>query len=433
MTSAAPALDPTPRDRLLIVDPRPDRHRGLSDRLNVRFPDWTIASVDSYFDGIAELSRHPSPIVLVGLDSSLSQMGNAVAGLRDAAGPQAKLLLFCTPDEEPAARQVKDCGANEYVLWPLDSRELDRALGVPAQSISSSPGLTDELIRMGDLLRGVGLAPSVLLERAAELIRSALGAQGVQVVVQGTAATSGVMDARPVLTAPIRGEGKIAGQVFVSARNGSAYSPTDVARLSQYADVIADVLALAARQREWRTLAMTDECSGLANRRYLRQRLSEILEQARRDRFSATVLLFDLDNFKTYNDQYGHDAGDEILRTTGQLMRRCCREHDVIARYGGDEFAVIFWDPQGPRTAGSKHPQAALTVLDRFKAALKTQEISSLGTGGKGRLTISGGLATFPWDGATPDELLARADQALLAAKNAGKNRVLLIGESAQE
>lgn len=425
-------LDATERDRILIVGSRPDRGGALAEQLASRFSDWAVATVDSYWDGIADLSRKPARLVLAGVDSTLPQLGNAVAGLREAAGGRCKLLLFCTPDAEPAARQVVACGADDYLVTPLDFKELGTFMGIVPPVLTRATPRTDEPEKLSALLEAVGGAPSALLERAAEWIQAVMGAQSAQVVVQGTAASSGGSIERPVLTAPIPGADRPIGQLFLGPRT-TAYTLADSARLAGVAKVVARVLVLAGQQRQWRKLSTTDECSGLHNRRYFNEKLTEILGRAQAERASVSVLLFDLDNFKGYNDQFGHGAGDEILRTMGALMRGVCREHDVVARYGGDEFAVIFWDPEGPRTAGSKHPQCALSVLDRFQTALRTQAFPRLGPTAQGKLTISGGLATFPWDGSTAEQLVQRADEALLSAKRGGKNRIQLIGHDGQE
>jgi diguanylate cyclase (GGDEF)-like protein len=186
-------------------------------------------------------------------------------------------------------------------------------------------------------------------------------------------------------------------------------------------------------------LATTDDLTGLKNRRYVFEFARQVLERARAHGGRVTLLLFDIDNFKRYNDTCGHLKGDEILRQAAILMRRCCRAHDVVGRIGGDEFAVVFWDDSaapGPerqddrRTAHADHPTEVISVAKRFQKELGKAELDQLGPEGQGVLTISGGLASFPRDGGSVEELLQRADAALLRAKRQGKNRIYLVGEA---
>jgi GGDEF domain-containing protein len=216
-----------------------------------------------------------------------------------------------------------------------------------------------------------------------------------------------------------------------------------------------DALATSTetRIRYLERLATEDDLTGLKNRRYIWEFSRQIIEYAKKENGRVTLLVFDVDDLKKYNDIYGHHAGDEILKQAAMLMRRCCRGHDVVGRVGGDEFAVIFWDdPQSAfggraelsqdqerRSAHADHPAEAITIAKRFVKELSTTGLSTelrhhadfdeLGPEGKGVLTISGGLASFPRDGQTIEELFLQADKALLEAKRSGKNRIYLVGK----
>ncbi|MCC7408584.1 MAG: diguanylate cyclase [Phycisphaeraceae bacterium] len=177
-------------------------------------------------------------------------------------------------------------------------------------------------------------------------------------------------------------------------------------------------------------MALRDALTGAWNRGYFDRFLQRVLQRAADERFAVTVLVFDLDDFKRFNDRYGHAAGDDILRETARLMQSVVRTQDVVARIGGDEFAVIFWDAEAPRKPNSRHPQDVRIAADRFRKALASHQFPKLTDEAPGCLTISGGLASFPWDGRSPQELLERADAMALQSKRQGKN-VITFGPNA--
>jgi GGDEF domain-containing protein len=192
--------------------------------------------------------------------------------------------------------------------------------------------------------------------------------------------------------------------------------------------------------RTLQRLVMTDELTGSYNGRYFKHFLDKICQKALEKQFSVTLLLFDIDNFKKYNDDFGHGVGDEILKQTAKVMKECCREHDVVARVSGDEFAVVFWDkggprqPREPRDANTpapplRPPHAPAQVFERFRRRIAMPEFRVLGDTGQGTLTISGGLAAFPWEARTPEELIELADKRLMfGAKKSGKDALFLVG-----
>ena len=192
---------------------------------------------------------------------------------------------------------------------------------------------------------------------------------------------------------------------------------TQVGRITQHLTqernelrLIRSELSLANLKLE--RLAATDELTGLANRRRFDAELARELERVGRYKHSLALLMIDVDNFKGFNDAYGHPAGDARLKQLAAVLRANLRRLDVPARYGGEEFAVIL-----PET----HLTPALIVAERLRdacarAALDAQPHSPL--------TISLGLAVAPLHATTAAELLDAADQALYRAKHAGKNQV---------
>ena len=261
-------------------------------------------------------------------------------------------------------------------------------------------------------------------------------------------------DARLILLAQMYEE-PLAVEIVGGVCNGSRLAddylicPTRIEQLRKFVEaphgngetIVAETAgidhAMEMKIRKLEELATTDELTGLKNRRYIWEFARQIIERARRENRRVTLLMFDIDDFKHYNDVYNHGAGDEILREAAVLMRRSCRPHDVVGRIGGDEFAVIFWDdPQltsegrgsERRSVSVDHPKEPIFIANRFRQELKKAELPSLGLEGKGVLSISGGLASFPRDGSSVDELFGQADAALLEAKRSGKNRIYLVG-----
>lgn len=211
---------------------------------------------------------------------------------------------------------------------------------------------------------------------------------------------------------------------------GVLHAQSPASELAAWAGWLGRWLAMEQRIRRLHEQAMRDELTGVWNRRYFHQFLDRVLPWAQRDRSQVTVLVFDIDDFKYYNDAFGHPAGDDILVNVGQLMQSLVRDHDVVARIGGDEFAVIFWEAEGPRKANSRHPQDVLDVAHRFQDAICQHRFPKLLDEAASTLTISGGLASYPWDGRTTEELIANADANALTSKRQGKN-VITFGPGA--
>ncbi len=205
-----------------------------------------------------------------------------------------------------------------------------------------------------------------------------------------------------------------------------AASGASALELRVWADWLAHWMAIEHSHRLRATESLTDDLTTAGNRRFFERFLRDAIAAARRDRRPLSVLVFDIYNFKTYNDQFGHAAGDEILREIVRMLKSVIRQGDAVCRIGGDEFVVVFADSAPPRAPGSKPPENVQEIAQRFQAQVCSMRFPKLGVEALGTLSISAGLATYPWDGNDPDSLLRHADELALESKRKGKNALTL-------
>ncbi|MEQ9461442.1 MAG: GGDEF domain-containing protein [Phycisphaeraceae bacterium] len=324
--------------------------------------------------------------------------------------------------DQRASGGIEDRDAvDDWLDSPIDAGSIARVLGVAycasqaEQNNASSPvAMQHDMAMPGDvdLIDAVLAGDGSLVETLAEVVSRQTGMTGLSVALE----ESEVGEVQRRVAAEYGGQSY--GWVYGSD------SGWDAAALRPWSTWVARWLMLADRCRQMQDMAFRDPLTGAWNRRYFDRFLERVLGRAREERSQVTVMVFDIDNFKSYNDRYGHKAGDTILREAARLMQVVVRDHDVVARIGGDEFAVIFWDAAGPRSANSRHPQDVLHAARRFQKALCSHSFPELVNEVDGTLTISGGLAGYPWDGRTAGELLDHADQMSLMAKRQGKNAI---------
>jgi len=173
--------------------------------------------------------------------------------------------------------------------------------------------------------------------------------------------------------------------------------------------------------QEIKTLSLTDAMTGLHNYRYFEDRLKEELNRAKRHKKNVSLMIMDIDHFKNYNDTLGHQAGDEVLRTIGKVLRETIRDEDIVARYGGEEFCIIL---PGIEKKG-------IPILgERVRKKIETEKFFKEEVQPGGQVTISIGTSTFPEDASDYRTLVENADKALYQAKNAGRNQIKVYEEN---
>jgi diguanylate cyclase (GGDEF)-like protein len=221
------------------------------------------------------------------------------------------------------------------------------------------------------------------------------------------------------LVVPLKIEERVIGVINLADKAADApFSPEDleaVLAVTVQASCALERSALRRRTRRLAALAATDALTGLGNRRLLEMRLREECDRSRRHGTPLAAALFDIDDFKSFNDREGHPAGDRLLAAVAHAIRDRVRSVDVVARYGGEEFVVLF-----PQTG----PTEALALAERIRGTVEGAAFRLPGPPPAGGVTVSCGVAALGAEVPDAAALLAAADRALYAAKARGKNCV---------
>lgn len=222
-------------------------------------------------------------------------------------------------------------------------------------------------------------------------------------------------DRGSVLCLPMQALGNTVGVVHLESPVVNAYGGEVLGLAARVAEQVGLAIANSRLIKTMESLAMTDPLTGLRNARFFDSHLEQELAVGEREKSPVGLIMLDVDHFKNFNDDFGHPAGDEALRTLARVVRSTIRTSDVVARYGGEEFMVAL------RRANLEE---AVEVAEKLRAAIE-QSIVELGPGRYGRITASFGVVSTDVHHLDQKGLLALVDSALYAAKEAGRNRVV--------
>jgi diguanylate cyclase (GGDEF)-like protein/PAS domain S-box-containing protein len=219
------------------------------------------------------------------------------------------------------------------------------------------------------------------------------------------------------LCIPILAQGETLGILHLQATDDvPQMNASELSFKTTFAAQVGLSIANIRLREALRTQSVRDALTGLYNRRYLEETLEREMRRAARAEQSLGILMIDLDHFKNFNDTYGHDAGDAVLRETGASLTKGIRAEDFVCRFGGEEFVVIL---------PTADPETSRTRAERLRTKMRELTIMYQGKS-LGMVTISVGVAAFPAHGTSPKELMAAADAALYEAKRGGRDKVVV-------
>lgn len=227
----------------------------------------------------------------------------------------------------------------------------------------------------------------------------------------------GIAETRSELAIPMLSRGRVVGLIDIQSPEHSRFHSDDIRRLNNLAGFAAGSLDTALQKNELINMARRDRLTGLHNMTFFEERYPEEFERAQRYEYPFSLIMMDIDDFKHYNDSFGHPMGNVLLQKVTEAMAGALREVDILVRYGGEEFICIL-----PLT----EKQIAVEIAGRIRSKVleANSRILHAEEQPRGFVSLSLGVATFPVDSREKDELIELADQRMYRAKKAGKNQV---------
>ena len=333
---------------------------------------------DRFFRAIEELNRAGSPEqVFVAVIESVSRLVDL---------DFCALTIVSEQEGKRVHRVVRAAGA------------AGRYRALEGRTFADNNGLVANVIRYGAPLPGRDLQAmdqKVIFDE--------------QIQVRGLAA---------VKIFPLNAATRSLGTLVVGSRNKSAIDGETLRMIEVIAIQAAQAVLRAQFFEQMEKMAITDGLTGVLNHRTFQAKADEALAQAKRYGRHCSIVLVDVDHFKSVNDTYGHPAGDRVLQGVARILKQQARDTDIVARYGGEEFVIVM-----PETDA----RGARVIAERIRECVGSSPFST--EVGPLRVTVSLGLATYPADGPEKKLLIDLADQALYQAKRQGRNRSLMAAQ----
>jgi len=216
------------------------------------------------------------------------------------------------------------------------------------------------------------------------------------------------------IAVPLISEGRVIGVFNLESTHRAAFGQRDLHILTALAGYATIAIENARLFEKTKRLAITDGLTELYNHRYLHEAMERTLQRCRRDEQPLAVIMLEIDSFKRYNDTYGHQRGDDVLRIVADVLRKGSRTSDIVARYGGDEFMIVL--PNSSKDTASEIAERLRRAVEAYPFLLGESIVTSV--------TLSVGVAASPDDGDTVDGLVDAVDRAQYTAKRSGGNKV---------